>query len=48
MIDSAEEDLKEEEMRVVVREDVSPEMKVNNHTIPILEARTFVVVDLTN
>ena len=47
MFDSAEEDLKEEETRIVICQDVSTEMNENSHTIRILEAHTIVVIQLT-
>ena len=46
MFDSAEEDLKEEALRMVICQDVSTEMNVNSHTILILEARTIDVIQL--
>jgi hypothetical protein len=47
MIDSAGEDLKEEETRIAIRQDVSIGMKKNSHMIRILEAHTIIVTDLT-
>ena len=48
MFDSAEEDLKEEETRMVICQDGSTEMNENSHTILIQEARTIVFIQLTN
>ena len=48
MIDSAEEDLKEEETRMVICQDGLTEMNENSHTILIQEARTIVFIQLTN
>lgn len=47
MFDNAEKDLKEEETKVVICQDMDTKMNENNHMFHILEAHMVVVIDLT-